>query len=114
MDYQSVGGDAPFYLKPYVQLRGVPAFYYQGQMAAKVETEWRAMVYKNWGVVGFVGTGKAFDSFDDFPDNESIFNYGTGVRYVMKKAFNTRVGFDLAWASPDSLFAWYIVIGTSF
>ena len=114
LDYQYVGGDAPFYLKPYVQLRGVPAFYYQGEMAAKIETEWRAMVYKNWGVVGFVGTGKAFDSFDDFPDNESIFNYGTGLRYVMKKAFNTRVGFDLAWASPDSLFAWYIVIGTSF
>ncbi len=114
IDYQIVGGDAPFYLKPYVQLRGVPALYYQGKMAAKVETQWRAMFYKNWAVVGFAGAGKAFDSFSDFPDSQSIFNYGTGLRYVMKKAFNTRVGIDVAWANPNSQFGWYIVIGTSF
>jgi len=114
LDFQSVGGDAPFYLKPYVQLRGVPAFYYQGNMAAKVETQWRAVFYKNWAAVVFAGTGKAFDSFSDFPDNESIYNYGTGLRYVMKKAFNTRVGIDVAWANPNSQFGWYIVIGTSF
>ena len=114
VDFQSVGGDAPFYVKPYVQLRGVPAFYYQGNMAAKVETQWRAVFYKNWAAVVFAGTGKAFDSFSDFPDNESIYNYGTGLRYVMEKAFNTRVGIDVAWANPNSQFGWYIVIGTSF
>ena len=114
VDFQSVGGDAPFYVKPYVQLRGVPAFYYQGNMAAKVETQWRASFYKNWAAVVFAGTGKAFDSFSDFPDNESIYNYGTGLRYVMEKAFNTRVGIDVAWANPNSQFGWYIVIGTSF
>ena len=55
-----------------------------------------------------------FDSFSDFPDSQSIFNYGTGLRYVMTKAFNTRVGIDVAWANPNSQFGWYIVIGTSF
>ena len=114
VDFQSVGGDAPFYVKPYVQLRGVPAFYYQGNMATKVETQWRASFYKNWAAVVFAGTGKAFDSFSDFPDNKSIYNYGTGLRYVMEKAFNTRVGVDVAWANPGSQFGWYIVIGTSF
>ena len=114
IDYQSVGGDAPFYLKPYVELRGVPAFYYQGQMAAKIETQWRAMLYKNWGLAAFVGAGKAFDSLNEFPDRQWVVNYGTGPRYVMTKAFNTRLGIDLAWASPNSQFAWYIVIGTSF
>ena len=88
--------------------------YYQGDMAAKVETQWRAMFYKNWGLVAFTGAGKAFDSFSDFPDSQLIFNYGTGLRYVMKKAFNTRVGIDVAWANPNSQFGWYIVIGTSF
>ena len=113
-DYKMVGGDAPFYLKPYVQLRGVPALYYQGDMAAKVENQWRALFYKNWAVVGFIGAGKAFDSFSDFPDSQLIYNYGTGLRYVMKKAFNTRVGIDVAWANPNSQFGWYIVVGTSF
>ena len=114
LDYQTVGGDAPFYLKPYVALRGVPALYYQGDISTKVETQWRALFYKNWAVVAFLGAGKAFDSFSDFPDSQWISNYGTGLRYVMKKAFNTRVGIDVAWANPNSQFGWYIVIGTSF
>jgi len=113
-DFQSVGGDAPFYVKPFVELRGAPVMYYQGNMAALVETQWRAQFYKNWGILGFVGTGKAFDSFNEFSDNPWVVNYGTGLRYVMQKAFNTRVGVDFAWANPNSQFGWYIVVGTSF
>ena len=79
LDYQTIGGDEPFYLKPYVQLRGVTALYYQGNMAAKVETQWRALFYKNCAVVAFAGAGKAFDSFSEFPESQTIFNYGTGL-----------------------------------
>ena len=113
-DYQMAGDEAPFYTIPYLELRGVPMMYYQGYMTALVETQWRALFYKNWGVIGFVGTGKAFDSFSEFTDDQWVVNYGTGLRYVLKKAFNTRVGVDFAWASPNSQFGWYIVMGTSF
>ena len=113
-DFQAVGGDAPFYIKPFVELRGAPVMYYQGNMTALVETQWRALFYKNWGVIGFVGTGKAFDSFSEFSDGQWVVNYGTGLRYVLQKAFNTRVGVDFAWANPNSQFGWYIVVGTSF
>ena len=113
-DYQAVGGDAPFYIKPFVQLRGAPVMYYQGNMTALVETQWRALFYKNIAILGFVGTGKAFDSFSEFSDGQWVVNYGTGLRYVLQKAFNTRVGVDFAWANPNSQFGWYIVVGTSF
>ena len=113
-DFQAVGGDAPFYIKPFVKLRGAPVMYYQGNMTALVETQWRALFYKNIAILGFVGTGKAFDSFGEFSDNPWVVNYGTGLRYILKKAFNTRVGVDFAWANPNSQFGWYIVVGTSF
>jgi hypothetical protein len=32
-------GDMPFYLRPYVVLRGAPILCYQGEHAAKVGTE---------------------------------------------------------------------------
>jgi hypothetical protein len=113
-DYQMAGDDAPFYIKPFLDLRGVPVMYYQGNMTALVETQWRALVYKNWGLIAFAGTGKAFDSFSEFSDDQWVVNYGTGLRYVLQKAFNTRVGVDFAWANPNSQFGWYIVVGTSF
>jgi hypothetical protein len=113
-EYDAVGDDAPFYVKPYLDLRGAPVMYYQGNMTALVETQWRALIYKNVGVIGFVGTGKAFDSFSEFADDQWVVNYGTGLRYVLQKAFNTRVGVDFAWANPNSQFGWYIVVGTSF
>ena len=113
-DYQMIGDDAPFYVKPYLELRGAPVMYYQGKMTALIETQWRALVYKNWGLIAFAGTGKAFDSFSEFSDDQWVVNYGTGLRYVLKKAFNTRVGVDFAWANPNSQFGWYIVIGSSF
>ncbi len=113
-DYQLIGDEAPFYTKPYLGLRGAPVMFYQGNMTALIETQWRAMVYKNWGVVGFVGTGKAFDSFSEFSNDQWVVNYGTGLRYVLQKAFKTRVGVDFAWASPNAQFGWYIVVGKSF
>lgn len=113
-DYQMVGSDAPFYTKPYLELRGAPVMFYQADMTALIETQWRAMLYKNIGIIGFVGTGKAFNTFSDFSDAEWVVNYGTGLRYILTKAFNTRVGVDFAWANPNSQFAWSIVVGKSF
>lgn len=111
-DAKFTGGDVPYYMKPFLELRGTSAMYYQGKMTGLFETQWRALFYKNWGVIGFVGAGKAFDSFSEFSDNEWVINYGTGLRYVLEKAFKTRVGVDVAWANDN--FGWYIVVGTSF
>ena len=111
-DFQNVGGDAPFYVKPFVSLRGAPAMRYQGDNTMIAQTQWRFYVYKDIAVLGFVGAGKAFDTFSDFGADEWITNYGTGIRYTLAKAMNTRVGFDFAWANED--FGWYIVVGKSF
>ena len=111
-DGQFTGGDVPFYTKPFVQLRGAPAMRYQGNYTMLVETQWRANVYKDIAVLAFAGAGKAFNDFSDFKNDPWVANYGTGLRYTLKKAMETRVGVDFAWANSD--FGWYIVVGTSF
>jgi hypothetical protein len=112
LDFQNVSADAPFYTKPFVMLRGAPAMRYQGNNTVVVETQWRANFYKKLAIIGFVGAGKAFDKFSEFGSDEWVTNYGTGLRYTLTKALNTRVGVDVAWA--NSQFGWYIVVGKSF
>ena len=48
----------PFYLRPYVSLRGVQALQYQGEQAAELEAEVRWQLRPRYSVVGFAGTGK--------------------------------------------------------
>jgi hypothetical protein len=109
-DYQLTSSEIPFYFKPFIELRGVPAMRYQGNQAMLLEAQFRGYFYKNWALVAFGGMAKAFDSYDEWSDNKLVINYGTGFRYNLEKAFNIRVGADFAWAGDD--FGWYITIGT--
>jgi hypothetical protein len=110
-DYQSTSSGIPFYLKPYIGLRGVPIMRYQGNQAMILEAQLRGYFYKNWALIAFGGMGKAFDSYDEWSNNKLVVNYGTGFRYDFKKVFGLRAGADFAWAGDD--FGWYITIGTS-
>ena len=109
---QFAGGDLPFYSIPYLQMRGVPALRYQGENTLLLESEWMFNVYKNWYILGFAGTGKAFNTFEDFGQEILVYNYGTGFRLGLPKIMGLRVGFDYDWSNQDQ--AWYIIIGNSF
>lgn len=110
-DAQSSGGDVPFYLKPFVELRGAPALRYQGNNTLLLEAQFRGYFYKEIALDVFGGIGNAFDSFSEFSSAQYVYNYGVGLRYELKKAFGTRVGVDFAWANGQ--FGWYIIIGTA-
>ena len=49
----------PFFLRPYVSLRGVQALQYQGERTAELEAELRWQFRTRWSVVGFVGRGRS-------------------------------------------------------
>jgi hypothetical protein len=51
--------DPPFLALPYINLRGVPAMRYQGEMTVLTETEHMVNVYRGWSLVGFTGIGSA-------------------------------------------------------
>jgi hypothetical protein len=109
IDAEHVFDDPPFYLLPSLTMRGVPIARYQGATTAVIETEQRYDLNLRWSLLAFAGAGKAIMRNESFSDAKTIYNYGTGFRYLIARSFGVRTGIDVAWG-PDS-FGWYIVFG---
>jgi len=111
VDGRQAFGDPPFYLLPYIDMRGIPAERYQGNVDLLSEVEMRWDVVRRWSVMGFGGAGKAFDEWSQFGDADWAWSYGTGFRYLLARKFKLRVGIDIAHG-PDT-WAYYIVFGSN-
>jgi hypothetical protein len=111
VDGAQVTGDIPFYLKPYIDMRGIPAERYQGNVSVLSEAELRWDFRMRWSIVGFSGVGKAFDEWSDFGSADWVISYGAGFRYLLARKFGLRMGIDLAHGAGS--FAYYIVFGSS-
>ncbi len=110
-DYQQLFGNPPFYVKPSVDLRGIPAARYQGKKNILLETEQRWDFVRRWSLVAFTGVGKAFDEYSEFSDAKWIYSYGGGFRYLMARKFKLRMGVDVA--GGPSGWAYYIIFGSA-
>ncbi|RAJ06595.1 surface antigen-like protein [Chitinophaga skermanii] len=108
-DMQQVIGDAPFYLLPSIDLRGVPKGRYQGKTNLLVETEQRWNAWRRWSLIFFGGTAKAFNEYSDFGEAEWVYNYGTGIRYLLARKLGLYTGVDVA-RGPEQ-FAFYVQFG---
>lgn len=104
-------GEVPFYMLPYIGLRGIPAMRYQGEDTAVLETELRARITGRWSLVGFVGAGRAWGSVNAFEDTETRVAGGTGFRYFLARRLGLHGGVDFAWGPED--FAFYIQMGSA-
>lgn len=105
-------GNAPFYSNPFISLRGVPALRYQGKITALIETEHLFNISRRWGLVGFAGTGIAFNSFDTISTKSQVaWNAGAGFRYLIARLLGLRMGMDFA-RGPEQ-WAFYVVFGKS-
>ena len=111
LDLTQVTGDIPFYIKPAVNLRGVPAMRFQGNYVMQTELEERWDFTKRWSLVAFGGIGKGFDKFDQFDTKEWAYGYGIGGRYLIARKLNLRMGLDLAMGNEGGAF--YIVFGSA-
>ena len=106
-----VTGKPPFYVKPFVYLRGVPAVRYQGDLIMLAETEQLFNITPRWGLLGFTGMGRAFDSIENMKSDEIVWNAGGGFRYLIARALGLKVGADIARGPEDWEF--YVTIGTA-
>jgi Omp85 superfamily domain len=104
-------GEVPFYLKPFITLRGAPALRYQGDATAETETEVRWQFYKRWSAVGFAGYGGAWNGTFDTHDTKTVVTGGTGFRYEMARSYGLHIGLDTAWSPDDH--AIYVVVGSA-
>jgi hypothetical protein len=104
-------GDVPFYLRPYIDLRGVPKMRYQGEHAAKVEAELRWQFWKRFSLVGFGGAGTAWIDLDRFERQSTVGSGGAGFRYELARKYKLHMGVDVAFG-PDGG-AFYVQLGSA-
>ncbi|GHD56727.1 BamA/TamA family outer membrane protein [Jeongeupia chitinilytica] len=108
----TIDGDFPFYLQPYVDLRGVQKGRYQDKNAVATEVELRWDVTPRWSLLAFGGVGKAWGTWNDYGDAQTVYGYGTGFRYLIAKKLGMAVGLDFGWG-PDGENAFYIQVGSA-
>jgi hypothetical protein len=102
--------DTPFFLRPFVALRGVQALRYQGERVGEIEAEIRWQLYPRFSVLGFAGAGSAHSS--SATDRvESVTAGGAGFRYLIARRYGLHLGLDVA-GSPDDR-AIYVVFGNA-
>jgi Omp85 superfamily domain len=110
-EYQQVWNDVPFYLLPFINMRGIPVARYQGNITTLAETEFRWDVTPRWSGVVFGGAGKAIQEWSEFPDASWHGAAGLGGRYLIARQLKLRMGVDVA-RGPEQ-WAYYLVFGTS-
>lgn len=110
-DLQQAFDDIPFYMKPFLDMRGVPTMRFQGSTTILAELEERWDVYRRWSAVFFGGVGTAFNDWHKFSDGEWTGSGGVGFRYLIARKLSMRCGMDLAYGTEG--FAYYIVFGSA-
>jgi hypothetical protein len=104
-------GDVPFYMRPFITLRGVPVMRYQGDEVAQIEAELRWQFWKRFSLVGFAGYGAAWNDFERLDNELTVVTGGAGFRYEIASAYGLHMGVDIAF-SPG-VTAVYVQFGSA-
>lgn len=104
-------GEMPFFLRPFIILRGAPVMRYLGEHVAQVETELRWQFWKRFSLVGFAGVGATYSDVERLDTDQRITTGGGGFRYEVARDYKLHMGIDLAFG-PDTV-AIYVVFGSA-
>ena len=101
----------PFYLRPYVALRGVEVLRYQGDQTAEVEAELRWQLHPRFSLVGFGGAGVARGDDAQSNRDKTVISGGAGFRYLIARTYGLHMGLDVG-AGPNGPIL-YVVFGSA-
>ena len=101
----------PFFLRPYVSLRGAQALRYQGERVAEAEAEVRWQVHPRFSIVGFAGVGAARADTAIGDREKTVVTGGVGVRYLLARKHGLHMGLDVAGGPDKPIF--YLVFGNA-
>ncbi len=110
-DGRGANGDVPFYMFPFIDLRGIPAGRYQDERTAVLETELRWNITPRWAAIGFLGAGRAWGRQASFDESPSEVSKGIGFRYLLARRLGLWIGLDFA-RGPEGP-ASYIQVGSA-
>lgn len=108
-------GDTPFYMLPFVGLRGVPAMSYIGSDVYDAELELGYQFSRRWSAVVFGGVGRAeFPKLEVLPisTTSEVSTVGVGFRYLIASEYGMHSGVDVAFNSDDGS-AIYFQVGSA-
>ncbi|CAI1551081.1 Outer membrane protein/protective antigen OMA87 [Serratia quinivorans] len=95
--------------RPYIKLRGIPSYRYQGDYVAVGQTQLEWQVTPRWVVQGFVGAGSASRDAQTLFDKTEV-AWGGGFRYLIARKFGLHTGIDVAFSNSDR--ALYFNVGS--
>ncbi|TCV23881.1 BamA/TamA family outer membrane protein [Vibrio crassostreae] len=95
--------------KPYVELRGVSSFRYQGDEIETLQGQLTYSISHRWKVSGFYGSGKATERADQ---SNKVNAGGVGFRYQIARRYGLHLGMDYAQSHEER--AIYFNIGSGF
>jgi hypothetical protein len=110
-DYQQSSDGAPFFVRPFIALRGIPAMRYPGNKVIQGEIEARWQFYGRWSVVAFGGVGQARIDEGPAQRDKTAGGGGVGFRYELARKFGLHAGIDVARGPEDT--AVYLQIGSA-
>jgi hypothetical protein len=110
-DYQRASDTAPFFLRPYIELRGVQAMRYQGDEMASAEIEARWQFRDRWSAVVAAGAGTAHSDGPNISSTQDIVSGALGVRYELARKFGLHAGVDVGFSSETT--AIYFQVGNA-
>lgn len=102
-DFTASSGGIPFYLRPYVQLRGIQSLRLQGENRAQAEIELRWQRWGRYSLVVFAGGGAVWKGLDDFENEKSTATGGLGLRYLAARLFGLHMGLDVGFGPDDPI-----------
>jgi hypothetical protein len=111
LDASASSCDTPFYLLPFVDLRGVPMLRYQGQEIAQIEAELRWQCWKRFSLVGFGGAGAASNEVAGTTGTTTVASGGGGFRYELARKYGIHAGVDVGFGPEET--AIYIQVGSA-
>jgi hypothetical protein len=101
----------PFYMMPFISLRGAPVMRYQGEQAAQVEAELRRQFWNRLSLLGFAGYGAAWNDFERIENEMTVVTGGPELRYELAREYGIHAGVDLAFGPNET--AVYIQVGNA-
>jgi hypothetical protein len=110
-DYQWASDGTPFFLRPYIKLRGVPAMRYQGDEMASTEIEARWRVRGRWSLVGAAGYGTAHTGQELFSATRDVWSGALGFRYELARLFGMHAGLAVGFSDGEAVV--YLQVGNA-
>jgi hypothetical protein len=105
-------GDPPFFMKPWLTMRGLPATRYLNNAALLGEAELRYSIDARWTLLAFGGSGRVADTWSALSDASGVAAGGAGFRYLIARQLGLGSGLDFA-LGPGGEFAFYIQMGSA-